>query len=201
MTRITHVTPPHALGLTFGCLLAGLASVLAPSTGGAQASSTRQAAPTARSTPAPRRVRQFAEMTAADVARLDGAHTVILLPGGVLEEHGPYLPVNADGYRNDRLANELAASIVAARPGGTAVVLPFVPLGAGAFNVAAGRPVFAGSATVRAATLRAVFMDLADALGGRVSAPSSSCMGMATPITTGRWTSLATTSTTRTAAR
>ena len=113
------------------------------------------------------RVRRFAEMTEADVARLDRAHTVVIVPGAIIEEHGPYLPVYADGYRNDRLALDLANGITRARPKWRAVILPTIPLGAGAFNIVAGRPAFPGSVGVRATTVRDVFMDIADALGAQ----------------------------------
>ena len=33
---------------------------------------------------------------------LDRARTVVLIPGGIFEEHGPLIPVNADGYRNEQ---------------------------------------------------------------------------------------------------
>jgi len=39
-----------------------------------------------------------------------------LIPGGILEEHGPYLPSYTDGYADDAYTRELAKAIVA-RPG------------------------------------------------------------------------------------
>ena len=40
-------------------------------------------------------VRRVAEMTAADLRRLDRARTVVILPGGILEEHGGRLSVQS----------------------------------------------------------------------------------------------------------
>jgi creatinine amidohydrolase/Fe(II)-dependent formamide hydrolase-like protein len=111
-------------------------------------------------------VLRLAEMAASQVGRLDRARTVLVIPGSILEEHGPYLPVYTDGYRNERIAEDVAAA-VASRPGWTAVLLPTVPLGSGGFEGIAGRPDFPGTVAVRAATLRSVFMDLADDIGGR----------------------------------
>lgn len=116
--------------------------------------------------PAAAQVLRFAEMDAAAIGRLDRARTVVIIPGGILEEHGPYLAVDADGIRNERIAADVAAA-VAARPGWTAVILPTVPLGASGFERIAGRPGFPGSVTVRASTLQAVFSDMADALGAQ----------------------------------
>jgi hypothetical protein len=43
---------------------------------------------------------RLAEMNADQVRALDHEKTVILIPGGIPEEHGPYLPVYTDGYAN-----------------------------------------------------------------------------------------------------
>ena len=61
-------------------------------------------------------VYRLAELNIDQIRMLDRQRTVILLPGGVLEEHGPYLPSFTDGYRNERLTEDLAAAI-AKRPG------------------------------------------------------------------------------------
>jgi creatinine amidohydrolase/Fe(II)-dependent formamide hydrolase-like protein/ketosteroid isomerase-like protein len=88
----------------------------------------------------------------------------VIVPGGILEEHGPYLPAGSDGIFNQRLANDLAA-FVASQPGWTALMLPSVPLGAGTANEIGAKYSFPGSCSVLPATLRSVFMDLADQLG------------------------------------
>ncbi|WP_420124872.1 creatininase family protein [Longimicrobium sp.] len=116
--------------------------------------------------PAAAQVLRFAEMDAASIGRLDRARTVVIIPGGILEEHGPLLAVDADGFRNERIAQDVAAA-VAARPGWTAVILPTVPIGSGGFERMAGRAGFAGSVPVRSSTLQAVFTDMADALGAQ----------------------------------
>ena len=76
---------------------------------------------------------RLAELNTAQIRALDRQKTVILLPGGILEEHGPYLPSYTDGYTNERIAADLAAGI-ARRPGWAAVVFPPIPLGAGGAN-------------------------------------------------------------------
>jgi hypothetical protein len=60
-------------------------------------------------------IRQLAEMGTEQIRKLGRAHTVILLPGGILEEHGPYLPSYTDGYAIEALTQELARGI-AVRP-------------------------------------------------------------------------------------
>jgi creatinine amidohydrolase/Fe(II)-dependent formamide hydrolase-like protein len=109
-------------------------------------------------------VYRLAELNIDQIRMLDRQRTVILLPGGVLEEHGPYLPSFTDGYRNERLTEDLAVAI-AKRPGWAAVVFPMIPLGADGANRMGGKYVFPGSYPIRTATLRAVFMDLATEFG------------------------------------
>jgi len=112
-------------------------------------------------------VRRVAELNAVQIRALDRAKTVVFLPGGILEEHGPYLPAYTDGFLSERLTADLAAAVVAHRPGWTALVFPQVPLGASGSNEIGGHYVFPGTYALRPSTLRAVFMDLADELGAQ----------------------------------
>ena len=109
-------------------------------------------------------VLKVAELNTLQIRELDRSRTAVILPGGILEEHGPYLPSYADGYANERMASDLAEAI-AARPGWTALVFPPIPLGVGGASEIGAQYVFPGSYTVRSSTLRAVFMDLAAELG------------------------------------
>lgn len=109
-------------------------------------------------------VRRLAELTAPELAQLDKSKTVVLLPGGILEAHGPYLPTFTDGYWNERVTAQLAEA-VAQRPGYTAVVFPTLPLGNSAANDIGGRFHASGSFPVRFETLRDVLLDLATELG------------------------------------
>ena len=42
-------------------------------------------------------VLRVAELTTEEIRALDRAQTVVLLPGGILEEHGPYRPRTPTG--------------------------------------------------------------------------------------------------------
>jgi creatinine amidohydrolase/Fe(II)-dependent formamide hydrolase-like protein len=37
-------------------------------------------------------IHRLEELSTDRIAALDRSHTVVLMPGGILEEHGPYLP-------------------------------------------------------------------------------------------------------------
>jgi creatinine amidohydrolase len=107
---------------------------------------------------------RIAEMNTRQIQALNLQKTVVLIPGGILEEHGPYLPSYTDGYAIDAYTQELAKAIVA-RPGWTVVLFPQIPLGNDPANTIGGKRVFPGSYPVRMATLRAIYMDLASELG------------------------------------
>ncbi len=109
-------------------------------------------------------VYRVAEMNTEQIRALDRQKTAVLLPGGILEEHGPYLPSFTDGYLNERLTQELADAIVAS-PGWSALIFPLTPLGTAGANEIGGKYSFPGTYAVRSTTLRAVFMDLATELG------------------------------------
>ncbi len=107
---------------------------------------------------------RIGEMNTQQIQALDLPKTVVLIPGGILEEHGPYLPSYTDGYADDAYTRELAKAIVA-RPGWTVVLFPQIPLGNDPANTIGGKTVFPASYPVRMATLRAIYMDLANELG------------------------------------
>ena len=109
-------------------------------------------------------VLRVAELNAEQIRGLDRDKTVVLLPGGVLEQHGPHLPSYADGYQNERMTDAIAEA-VAQRSGWKALVFPPIPLGTAGANEIGGVYSWPGTYSIRAATLRAVFMDLADELG------------------------------------
>jgi len=115
-------------------------------------------------TQATAQILRIGEMNTHQIQALDLSKTVVLIPGGILEEHGPYLPSYSDGYADEAYTRDLANTIVA-RPGWTVVVFPQIPLGNDPANTIGGRTVFPGSYPVRMATLRAIYMDLATELG------------------------------------
>ena len=107
---------------------------------------------------------RVAQMNTEEIRALDKQKTVVILTGGILEQHGPHLPSFADGYSNEWLAQRLAEAIVE-RAGRPVLLFPTIPLGHEGANEIAGKHVFPGTYSVRRTTLRAIFMDLATELG------------------------------------
>src|SRR5262245_36587702 len=96
------------------------------------------------------------ELNTAQIQALDREHTAVLLQGGILEEHGPYLPSYSDGYESEFIAARLAEAIVA-RPGWTVLRFPVIPLGTMPANEIGAKFTFSGSYPVRMTTLRSVY--------------------------------------------
>ncbi len=111
-------------------------------------------------------VLQLAELNTEQIRALDRTRTAIVIPGGILEQHGPYLPSYTDGYNSARIADDVAAAI-ARRDGWKVLVFPQIPLGSDGANMLGGKPDFPGSFTVAPETLRAVYRDLAAQIGGQ----------------------------------
>ena len=63
------------------------------------------------------------DLNTRQIRELDRTKTAIILSGGILEEHGPYLPAFTDGYLSQRMTADVARAI-AARPGWKALVFP-----------------------------------------------------------------------------
>ena len=112
-------------------------------------------------------VLRVADLNTRQIGALDREKTVVFLQGGMLEEHGPYLPAFTDGILSDRLTREVAAGVVARKPGWTALLFPPVSIGASGYNEIGNHFVFPGTYAVRPSTLRAMYMDLADELAAQ----------------------------------
>jgi creatinine amidohydrolase/Fe(II)-dependent formamide hydrolase-like protein len=102
-------------------------------------------------------------MNTRQIVALNRDSTVVILPYGILEQHGPYLPSYADGFVAERLTRDMGDTL--ARRGWSVLIFPVLPLGHGGANVIGGKFVYPGSYTVRASTVRAVTMDLLTELG------------------------------------
>ena len=109
-------------------------------------------------------VLRVAELSSRDLQKLNRDRTVVMIPGGIFEQHGPYLPSFTDGYLNEWIAHHTAEAIVAER-GLVVLIFPTIPLGVGSPEDFGGLSPFSGSYALRPETLRAVYMDLVSALG------------------------------------
>jgi len=114
--------------------------------------------------PAPAQILNLQDLNVEQIQKLDRSRTAVVIPAGILEEHGPYLPAFTDGYVNEYLARRVAESILA-MPGWTVLMFPAIPLGDGGANQIGKKQVFPPTFHVHFSTLRAVYMDIAAELG------------------------------------
>ena len=110
-------------------------------------------------------VLRVAELTTTQLRALDRSKTVVFLLGGMMEEHGPYLPAFTDGILSERLLAELLKAFVEKKPGWTALVFPPISVGASGYNEFGGHYNFPGTYAARPSTLRSLFMDIAEDIG------------------------------------
>lgn len=104
------------------------------------------------------------EMSHADISQLDKDQTVVLLQGGILEEHGPHLPVWSDGYISMQATKDVA-QIIADSTDLNVLIFPIIPLGTAGFNGVGGKNIYPGTYAVTFSVLRSIFMNLATELG------------------------------------
>ena len=96
------------------------------------------------------------EMSTPALDALDRARTVVLLTISPLETHGPHLPVGVDAFAARYFAETIAARLVAARPGWSAVLAPTLHLGSFTFDSV-------GTVAVRQRVVRDALVDYGDA--------------------------------------
>jgi len=105
------------------------------------------------------------DLNTRQIRALDREKTVVFLQGGMLEEHGPYLPAFTDGILSERLTAEITQGVVARKLDWTVLLFPPVSVGASGYNEIGRQFVFPGTFAVRPSTLKAMYMDLANQLG------------------------------------
>jgi creatinine amidohydrolase len=93
-------------------------------------------------------------MTWEDVRELDRARTVVILPVGAIEAHGPHLPLSADVVIAGAMARAGAKAL--ASRGHPALILPPLPYTAASF--AAG---FSGTISIGSETATSLLLDVA----------------------------------------
>ena len=106
------------------------------------------------------RVHRIEELTWPEIDALERAHTLVILPVGMLEQHGPHLPIGADTLAVAYEADAVAEQVSRASPDWNVLVLPPLPYGHSGANLLGDRPIHPGTYGLRQSTLRAVLADI-----------------------------------------
>jgi len=106
------------------------------------------------------KVYKLEELTWPQIDALDRQRTLFILPVGMIEEHGPHLPVGSDTFGVVYEANDAAKRVSQALPDWNIVTMPPINYGQGGANLIGERPVHPGTYGIRQETLRSLVADL-----------------------------------------
>jgi creatinine amidohydrolase len=113
-----------------------------------------------RTAPSPSRIYKLEELTWPQIDALDRERTLFILPVGMIEEHGPHLPVGADTLGVTYEADGASRRVSRALPGWNIVMMPPLHYGQGGANEVGGRLHHPGTYAIRGSTLRSLVADL-----------------------------------------
>ena len=100
------------------------------------------------------------ELTWTDIDALNRDRTLFLLTVGMLEEHGPHLPVGTDTFGVEYEAARVAERISAALPDWNVVMMPTVHYGSSGANQIGNVAIHPGTYGLRQSTLRSLIADI-----------------------------------------
>ena len=113
----------------------------------------------------PSRIHKLEELTWPQIDALDRQRTLFILPVGMIEEHGPHLPVGADTLGVTYEANAASRRVSRALPEWHVVMMPPINYGQSGANQLGDKPVHPGTYAIRQSTLRSLVADV----GGQVA--------------------------------
>jgi creatinine amidohydrolase len=131
---------------------------------GSAASARAQATP-GTSAPARSNIYTLQELTWPQIDALNRDRTLFILPMGMIEEHGPHLPVGADTLGVTYEANGAAARVSRALPDWSVVMMPPINYGHSGANQLGDLPIHPGTYSIRQSTLRSLVADV----GGQIA--------------------------------
>ena len=100
------------------------------------------------------------ELRWPEIDALDRDRTMFILPIGMLEEHGPHLPIGSDTFGVAYEADRVAMQVGQAQPRWNVVMMPAIGYGHIGANVIGGQLVHPGTYAIRQSTIRALVADI-----------------------------------------
>jgi creatinine amidohydrolase len=124
-----------------------------------------QGTPRGGSAPARPHIYKLEELTWPQIDALNRARTLFILPVGMIEQHGPHLPVGADTLGVSYEVTGAAIRVSRALPDWNVVVMPAINYGHSGANQLGDLRIHPGTYAVRQSTLRSLVADV----GGQVA--------------------------------
>jgi creatinine amidohydrolase len=106
------------------------------------------------------RVFKLERLTFHEIDAFDRQRTLFILPVGMIEQHGPHLPVGADTIGVTDEANAAAIRVGRALPDWNVVMMPAINYGNSGANQLGDRPIHPGTYGIRQSTLRSLVVDV-----------------------------------------
>ena len=106
------------------------------------------------------RVFKLEELAWPQIDALDRQRTLFILPIGMIEQHGPHLPVGADTIGITYEANAAATRVSRALPDWNVVIMPPINYGHAGANLLGDMPIHPGTYGIRQSTLRSLVADV-----------------------------------------
>jgi creatinine amidohydrolase len=111
------------------------------------------------------KVLAIGDLTWPEIDALNRERTLFLLPVGMLEEHGPHLPIATDTIGVEHEAGSVADRLSHALPAWNVVLMPAVNYGSSGANQIGNVAIHPGTYGVRQSTLRSLVADI----GGQIA--------------------------------
>jgi creatinine amidohydrolase len=105
-------------------------------------------------------IHELEELTWPEIDALHRDRTLFVLPIGMVEQHGPHLPVGADTIAVTFEADLTSKAVKAALPAWNVVMMPTINYGHAGANQLGNRPIHPGTYAIRQSTLRAIVADI-----------------------------------------
>jgi creatinine amidohydrolase len=133
--------------------------IVCVTTGSAETSSGQTATQRDRSAPGSRAYK-LEELTWPQIHAFDRQRTLFILPVGMIEQHGPHLPVGADTIGVMYEANGVSTRVSRALPDWNVILMPPLNYGHSGANQLGDMPIHPGTYAIRQSTLRSLVADL-----------------------------------------
>lgn len=109
------------------------------------------------------RLHRLEQLNLAQVRALDREHTIVIIPVGMLEEHGDHLPLGTDNYAANALAMAAVAWLLDSDPDLHILALPLIPFGTDPVdNRRTDLFKTAGSVWISAETLKQIIVEVSE---------------------------------------
>ena len=106
------------------------------------------------------RIYKIERLTAPRIDSFDRERTLVILPVGMLEQHGPHLPIGSDSLGVSYAVREVSGRLTKSLPGWNILLMPAINYGEGGANEIGNIQIHPGTYGIRQSTLRSIVADV-----------------------------------------